>query len=121
MYLILATEERINYKYDNGIGNIVAEYDTPEEAAADIAKFTPEAVKEISFFDSNDNLLGEYKDLVFEGANTYPCFRIYGSDDAEEITGYECNFRLREKSEIEKRLDTHEEEITELQEAVIEL
>lgn len=113
MYLVLATEERIDYAYDNGIGNIVAEYETAEAAALDIAKFTHEAVKNVKFYDDNDNLLGEYSDLVFEGADVAPV-------GEEEVT-YECNFRLREKSIIEKRLDTHDEEITELQEAVIEL
>jgi len=114
MYLILATEERIDYMYDNGIGNIVAEYDMPEEAAADIAKFTPEAVKDISFFDSNDNLLGEYKDLVFEGADVYPVY------EEELLKNYECNFRLREMSAIELRVTVLEDEVTEIQEAIVE-
>lgn len=114
MYLLLATEERIDYKYDNGIGNIVAEYATPEEAAADIVKFTPEAVKVVKFFDDNDNLMGEYRDLVFDGADVHPVY------EEEVLKNYECNFRLREMSEIERRVTVLEDEVTEIQEAIVE-
>ena len=115
MYLILATEERIDYKYDNGIGNIVADYSSPESAAADIAKFTASSLKNVKFYDAEDNLLGEYTDLVFEGPFSEAIY------DEETIVGYEYHFQLRQKSNIEKRLDTHDEEIIELQEAIIEL
>lgn len=116
MYLILATEERINYKYDNGIGDIVAEYETAESAALDIAKFTPAAVANVKFYDDNDQLLGEYTDLVFEGSNVYPLY----DGDPEQVVCYACQFRLREKSEIEKRVGTLEDEMTEVQEVLVE-
>ena len=116
MYLILATEERINYKYDNGIGDIVAQYETAEAAALDIAKFTPAAVANVKFYDDNDQLLGEYTDLVFEGSNVYPLY----DGDPEQVVCYACQFRLREKSEIEKRVGTLEDEMTEVQEVLVE-
>lgn len=115
MFLILSTEEKIDFLYDQGIGNIVASYDTAEDASADIEKFTPEAVREVKIYDDNENLIGEYSDLVFEGAEIVPVER------EEEIEGYECHFRLRTKSAVEKRLDDHEDEITELQEAIVEM
>lgn len=116
MYLILATEERIDYMYDNGIGDIVAQYETAEAAALDIAKFTPSAVANVKFYDDNDQLLGEYTDLVFEGSNVYPLY----DGDPEQVVCYACQFRLREKSELEKRVGTLEDEMTEVQEVLVE-
>lgn len=116
MYLILATEERIDYMYDNGIGDIVAQYETAEAAALDIAKFTPAAVANVKFYDDNDQLLGEYTDLVFEGSNVYPLY----DGDPEQVVCYACQFRLREKSELEKRVGTLEDEMTEVQEVLVE-
>ena len=103
MYLVLATDERIDYLYDSGIGNIVAEYETSEEASADINKFTEEAVKEVSFFNDDDTKTATYYDLVFPGASVKP------EDDA-----YYCTFHLREKTDIEKRFDALEARVDEL-------
>lgn len=114
MFLILATEERIDYKYDSGIGSIVAEYDTPEAAAEDIAKFTPEAVKDVKFYDDNESLLGEYHDLIFEGADIEPIY------EEEVVTGYACTFHLRTQTDLEKRVGTLEDEMTEVQEVLAE-
>lgn len=122
MYLKLANEETIHYLYDQGIGNIVANYDSAEAASADIDKLTKAALKTVEFYSDDDQLLGTYTDLVFDNVE------IINPDIESETTACECHIHLRTKTAVEKRLDehdetlaTHSEEITELQDVVAEM
>lgn len=94
----LSTGYEKEFLYDNGIGDIVAQYETAEEAGMDIDKFTPEALKKFYIVDG-DEVVGEYDDLIFVDATV---------EESED--GYLCHFFLRVPTDIEIRLAALEEQ-----------
>lgn len=104
MYLILHTGERVDYIYDSGIGNIVAEYETVEEAILNIEKFTKEALSLVKFYDNSGKLIAEYENLIFVSSQTIPNQKQSGAN-------YSVIFSLREMTELELTVLRIDEEI----------
>ena len=109
MKLVTATGFELNYKYDEGINHIVAEYDSMSDAAADAEQLTEEALTTVEFVDDNGNVMGTYHNLVLVSTEIIP---------DEDI--FICHINLREKSKLEKDVQTLQEEMIEVQEALVE-
>lgn len=91
MKLILATGAEITFQNDHGIGDIVAEFPTIEEAHAAIELITPEALAHVSTTTDEGQILGEWDNLVLASAETV---------QTEE--GVEAHIHLREETDVEK-------------------
>ena len=116
MKLILNDGRTITYDHDNGIGDIVAKYNTQADAQAIAAIITPENTQSIQIQTDGGSPVSQHTGLILAGTEVIPI------TDGEEVTGYELHVHLREKTDIEvmrERLDVLEESQT-LQDGAIE-
>lgn len=106
MKLILEDGNTITYDHDNGIGDIVAQYNTQADAQAVAALITPENTQSIQIQTDGGSPVSQHTGLILDGTEVIP---IYGD---EEAVGYELHVHLREKTQMEivtERLDALEE------------
>lgn len=114
-YIILANEMAIEIEDEGSLGHEVhiepAGASAEANALAIINALTPENVAHIEFVQAiGEEPYGVYDDVALAAAPTR---------EVDEEGNIIITMAFRQKDEIEKRLDTMEEEITELQEAVI--
>lgn len=127
MKLILANNAVISFVEDRGIGDIIAHYETMQDAQVDTAKITPANVAHIRTTTDEDELIGEFFDLKIISTEIIP---MYGEDE-QTVVGYELHIHLREKTDVEILADrfatledsqsTQDEAIDDLGYAVSEL
>lgn len=99
MKLILANNAVISFTEDRGISDIIAHYETMQDAQVDEAKITPANVSHIQTTTDEDTPIGEYFNLVIISTEIIPAY--VAEDDAETISGYELHIHLREKTDVE--------------------
>ena len=107
MKLILANNTVIQFETDMGIGDIVAVYQSMEQAQVEEAWITPANVAHIQTTTDEDVPVGEYFNLVINSTEIVPVY-----EDEETISQYELHIHLREKTDIEilsERMDALEE------------
>lgn len=90
----------IDITRDSGIGDLVTETDC-------LTHLTGDNLKEVSFDDA-----GHYENLALTSYEIIPL-----ADDLSEV---EYHIHLRQKDDMEVRVETLEEEMTEVQEALVE-
>lgn len=108
MKLILADQSTMQYDYDNGLSDIVAERTTMAEVNSEEARLSRENLQYVQILADGDSPVATYENLVLEGTDTRP---IYGAD-GETVNGYELHIHLREKTAVEvltERVDALEE------------
>lgn len=100
MKLILANNAVISFIEDRGIGDIIAHYETMQDAQVDEAKITPANVSHIQTTTDEDTPIGEFFDLIIDSTEIVPVY-----EDEETVSAYELHIHLREKTAVEVLTD----------------
>lgn len=111
-YIVLATGDTVEGTMTSGDGiRLYSSYDDLDVFVADVDKMTPAALRRIEEYEDTE-LIAIYKDLGFRNAEIRE----------QNGTGtWSCSTYFYHLSDADVRLQVQEDEITELQEAIIEL